>query len=61
MPFDTELDEVIQAKKQADSDADVAITKVEHEVQALAKEKASHITAATDLKKLCEWVAEESQ
>ena len=46
--FDTELsklDEVIKAKKQAASDADVAIKKLDHEIQALAKEKADHVTA----------------
>jgi hypothetical protein len=62
--FDTELrdlDEVIKAKKQAAADADVSIKKVEHEVQALAKEKASHLTGATNLEKQYDWIAEESQ
>ena len=36
MRFDTELGEVIKAK-QAGSDVEVAIKKLEHEVQALAK------------------------
>lgn len=38
MRFDTELGEVIRVK-QADSDVEVAIKKLEREVQALAKEK----------------------
>ena len=62
--FDTELrdlDEVIKAKKQAASDAEVAIKKLEHEVQALAKEKAGHVTAVTNLEKQYEWIPEESQ
>jgi len=62
--FDTELrelDEVVKAKKQGPSDADVAIEKLEHEVQALAKEKACHVMAATDLEKQYEWIAEENQ
>ena len=62
--FDTELrdlDEVIKAKKQAASDAEVAIKKLEHDVQALAKEKAGHVTAVTNLEKQYEWILEESQ
>jgi structural maintenance of chromosome 2 len=62
--FDTELrelDEVIKAKKQAASDAEVEIKKLDHEVQALAKEKAGHVTAATNLEKQYEWIAEENQ
>ena len=65
--FDTELcelDEVMKTKKQAVPDAEVAIIaikKLDHEVQALAKEKTSHVTAATNLEKLYEWIAEENQ
>ncbi len=42
---------------------EVAIKKLDHEVQALAKEKAGHITAVTvlDLENQYEWIAEESQ
>jgi len=40
---------------------EVAIKKLDHEVQALAKEKAGHITAATVLENQYEWIAEESQ
>jgi structural maintenance of chromosome 2 len=62
--LDTELrrlDEVIKAKKQSVSHTEVAIKKLDHEVQALAKEKAGHVTAATNLEKQYEWIAEESQ
>jgi structural maintenance of chromosome 2 len=62
--FDTELrelDEVIKAKKQAAADAEVAIKKLEHDVQALAKEKTAHVTATTNLEKQYEWIVEESQ
>ncbi|KAH9955702.1 P-loop containing nucleoside triphosphate hydrolase protein [Russula dissimulans] len=61
--FDTELrdlDEVIKAKKQAASDTEVAIKKLEHDLQALAKERAGHVTAATNLERQYEWIAEES-
>jgi structural maintenance of chromosome 2 len=54
MWFDMELrdlDEVIKVKKQAAANADILIKKVEHEVQALAKEKASHLMGATNLEK----------
>ena len=56
-----DLDEVIKAKKQAASDAEVAIKKLEHDLQALAKERAGHVTAATNLERRYEWIAEESQ
>ena len=52
---------MIKAKKQAASDAEVGIKELDHEVQALAKEKACHITAAANLEKQYEWIAEESQ
>ena len=55
-----ELNEVIKAKKQASSATEVAIKKLEHEVQALAKERAGHVTAATNIEKQHEWIAEES-
>jgi len=56
-----DLDEVIKAKKQAASDAEVAIKKLEHDLQALAKERAGHVTAATNLERQYEWISEESQ
>jgi structural maintenance of chromosome 2 len=55
------LDEVIKAKKQAAADAEVGIKKLEHDVQSLAKEKAGHTTAVTNLEKQYEWIVEESQ
>ena len=54
------LDEVIKVKKQAAADADVLIKKVKYEVQALAKEKASHLIGATNLKKQYSWIVEKS-
>ena len=62
--FDTELrelDEVIKAKKQEAADADLAIKKLEHDVQLLAKEKAGHVTGTTNLEKQYDWIKEESQ
>ena len=41
--------------------ANVSIKKLEHEVQALAKEKAGHLTAAVNLKRQHDWIAEESK
>ena len=35
--------------------------KLEHDIQSLAKEKASHTTAVTNLEKQYEWIQEESQ
>ncbi|KAI9511077.1 hypothetical protein F5148DRAFT_1147055 [Russula earlei] len=61
--FDTESreqDEVIKARKQAAANAEVAIKKFEHDLQALTKEKAGHVTAATNLEKQHEWIVEES-
>jgi structural maintenance of chromosome 2 len=52
--YDTELrdpNEAIKAKKQAAADAEVTIKKLEHDIQSLAKEKASHATAVTNLEK----------
>jgi len=62
--FDTELrdlDEAIKAKKQAAVDAEVAIKKLDHDIQSLAKEKTSATTAATNLERQYEWIKEESQ
>jgi len=61
--FDTqlcELDKVIKAKKEAASDAESAIKKLKHEVQAFTEEKASPVTAAMNLEKQHEWIAEGS-
>ena len=48
-------------KKQAAADAEVAIKKLEHDIQSLAKEKASHTTAVMNLEKQYEWIEEESK
>ena len=55
------MDEVIKAKKQEAADAELAIKKLEHDVAALAKEKAGHVTGATNLEKQYDWIKEESQ
>jgi structural maintenance of chromosome 2 len=63
MQFDMELhdlDEVIKVKKQVAANVDVSIKKVKHEVQALAKEKVSHLIGATNLEKYYNWIVEES-
>jgi structural maintenance of chromosome 2 len=52
---------VIKVKKQAAVDANVSIKKLEHEVQALAKEKAGHLVGAINLERQHDWIAEESQ
>ena len=62
--FDAELrdlDEVIKAKKQAAVDADISIKKLEHEVQALAKDKAGHLTGVVNLERQHDWIEEECQ
>ena len=62
--FDAELrdlDEVIKVKKQAVVYTDVLIIKLKHDVQALAKEKASYITGAINLENQHHWIAEESR
>ncbi|KAI9440164.1 hypothetical protein F5148DRAFT_1154121 [Russula earlei] len=59
--FDTELreqDEVIKARKQAAANAEVAINKFEHDLQAFTKEQAGHVTAMTNLEKQYEWIVE---
>ena len=48
-------------KKQEAADAELAIKKLEHDVAALAKEKAGHVTGATNLEKQYDWIKEESQ
>jgi structural maintenance of chromosome 2 len=61
--FDAELrdlDEVIKAKKQAVVDVDVSIKKLEHDVHALAKDKAGHLTGAVNLERQHDWIEDES-
>ena len=52
---------MIKVKKQAAVDADISIKNLEYEVQALAKEKAGHLTGAVNLKRQHDWIAEKSQ
>jgi predicted nucleic acid-binding Zn-ribbon protein len=62
--FDTELrdlDEVIKVMKQDADDVDISIKKLEHEVQALAKDKAGHLMGAVNLERQHDWIEEESQ
>lgn len=62
--FDTELrelEEAIKAKKQAVVDVELVLKKLEHDVQTLAKEKASALTSVSNLEKQYDWIAEESQ
>ena len=42
-------------------DVDVSIKKLEHEVQALAKDKAGYLTSAVNLERWHDWIEEESQ
>jgi len=48
-------------RKHVASDAEVAIKKLKHKVQALVNEKACHVTAARNLEKQYKWIAEENQ
>jgi len=55
------LVEVIKAKKQAVSDAEIVIKKLEHKIQALVEEPTGHVTAAINLKKRYERIVKDSQ
>ena len=60
--FDNELkdlERVIKTKKQAVSDADLNLKKLEHDIQTLAKDKAAIISFVTNLEKQFEWIQEE--
>lgn len=62
--FDNELKElerVIKEKKQATSDADLQLKKLEHDLQALAKEKTAATNFITNLEKQYDWIAEEHE
>ena len=52
---------MIKAKKQSASDVEVSIKMLEHDMQVLAKEKAGHVTATTNLEKQYDWIEEDSQ
>lgn len=60
--FDEELkslDRTMKEKKQATIDAEIALQKFEHDVQAITKEKASAINNAANLVKQYPWIADE--
>ncbi|THG98165.1 hypothetical protein EW026_g3966 [Hermanssonia centrifuga] len=62
--FDNELKElegVIKAKKQAISDADLEIKKLEHDVQTLHKERTTAANFVTNLEKQYDWIEEEHE
>ena len=62
--FDNELkdlDEAIKNKKQAISDAELSLKKLEHDSQNLAKEKTTAVNFVANLEKLNEWIPEEKQ
>ena len=62
--FDNELKDlevVIKNKKQAISDADLALNKLDHEVQALVRERTTTKNQVATLEKVHEWILEEKQ
>ncbi|GBE85556.1 Structural maintenance of chromosomes protein [Sparassis crispa] len=62
--FDNELKElglVIKEKKQAISDADLEIKKLEHDVQTLAKEKSQANNLVANLEKQYDWILDEQE
>ena len=62
--FDNELkalDEIIKAKKQASTDAELHLKKLEHDLQSLAKEKVASVNLIANLEKVHPWIVEEKQ
>lgn len=62
--FDTEireLDEVLKGHKKAISDIELALVKLEHDVQTLNKDKTTAKNHVTKLEQLHAWIAEEKQ
>jgi structural maintenance of chromosome 2 len=62
--YDTELhdpDKAIKVKKQVAADVEVMIKKLEHDIQSLMKEKASHTTTVMNLEKQYKWIEEKSK
>ncbi|KAH8113153.1 condensin complex subunit SMC2 [Phellopilus nigrolimitatus] len=62
--FDNELKElesVIKDKKQAISDADLQLKKLEHDLQALTKDKTSAQNFVANLEKMYDWISEEKK
>ncbi|KAF7981509.1 hypothetical protein HWV62_33069 [Athelia sp. TMB] len=61
--FDNELKElegVIKGKKQAVADAELQLKKLEHDAQALAKERTSALNFVAGLEKQYDWIQDES-
>lgn len=56
-----ELEETIKDKKQANSDAELQLKKLEHELQALGKDKTTAANFVANLEKQFEWITEENQ
>ncbi|THH05591.1 hypothetical protein EW145_g4689 [Phellinidium pouzarii] len=56
-----ELDGVIKDKKQAISDTELLLKKLEHDLQALTKDKTAAANFVANLEKVNEWIAEEKQ
>jgi structural maintenance of chromosome 2 len=56
-----ELERVIKEKKQAIANADLELTKLQHDAQVLAKEKAAAVNFVANLEKQFEWIAEEKE
>ena len=62
--FDNELkdlEEVIKAKKQAISESELQLKKLDHDIQALNKDKTGSVNYVANLEKQYEWIAEEKQ
>ncbi|EMD35993.1 hypothetical protein CERSUDRAFT_156737 [Gelatoporia subvermispora B] len=56
-----ELEQVVKEKKQAISDAELLLKKLEHEVQSLGKEKNAAVNFVANLEKQYEWIEEECE
>lgn len=52
---------MVKEKKQAISDADLQLKQLEHDLQALAKEKTAAANIITNLEKQYEWIVEEHE
>jgi structural maintenance of chromosome 2 len=62
--FDNELKElerVIKNKKQAAANAELEITKLQHDMQALAKESTTIKNFISNLERQYEWISEEME
>lgn len=62
--FDNELKElenVIRKKKDAITEAELALKKLEHDLGALAKDRTTAVNSVANLEKMYEWIGEEHQ